>query len=123
VTRTAIAVAVVVLLGVFAAVAASVVHVRRPLDARVSTSFDRVMAGVQAKAEIRPDGCRKARIYFYRCDADMRVRRSLPVTVHWWLQMRDDGCWRAVVITPYPPPKVQAALNTRLRGLTGCATG
>jgi hypothetical protein len=103
VARIAVAAAVVVLVGMFAAVAASVVHVRDPLDQQASKSFDATVFGDARKPVLQPRGCTKERVDVYRCSADARLRRGQDVSLHWRLWLSDDGCWFAVPSPPWPP--------------------
>jgi DNA-binding transcriptional LysR family regulator len=95
-TVTAMAVAVGALVGVFVVVAVTVVDARRPLDGRVSRSFDAVIAKQSVRnGTLESLGCRKERLYVYACAAHQLFRRRPPSTIYWMLWLQDDGCWKA----------------------------
>jgi hypothetical protein len=89
--------AALTLVCVFAALTVSVVNARRPLDARVSESFDSTVSRIaSATATITPLGCRQHMLDFYDCSAVVRPRRQAgSVTLRYSLSLTDDGCWSA----------------------------
>src|SRR5437764_1533209 len=100
----AVAAGVVVLVGVFAAIAASVVHVRRPLDAQASRSFEATLPRLLNRVRVRPSGCTKRAVDVYFCSAEVRLpRHRSGVTVLWRMALADDGCWLAPLQQPIPP--------------------
>jgi hypothetical protein len=123
--RAAVAGAVVALLGIFIVIAVSVVDARRPLDREVSKSFEAVVTNrVGAGAVAGQLGCQKQRPYFYGCTADVLFHhRRDTATVYWRLWLRDDGCWTATPMPPYPPPTARAALGRRIWSFGGCTAG
>jgi hypothetical protein len=104
-----------VLVGVFAVISLSVVHGRRSLDTDVLNSFAVVASGLSGpKRAVIPNGCRKQRVNYYDCSADVRpTRRGRAVVFHFRLALRDDGCWNAPVARP-------RAARTYFRPLEGC---
>ena len=121
-TTIAVAAAVLVLVGVFTAIAVSVVDARRSVDTRVSESFDATIAKrATRKLAVSPRGCSKTGPYLFECSALLRQGRRLPAVVNWQLLLRDDGCWTIYATPPYPPPR--AALDvesSKLGTVTGC---
>jgi hypothetical protein len=121
--RTAlVAVACVVLLGIFAAIASSVVEGRRPLPGDMTRSFGVAIskAGGGA-ARIAAPGCRKTAVEFYECTASVSPRRRatvVVVTYRVWLD--DDGCWDTKRRTPLPQPAALGPLRPRFNSLRGC---
>jgi hypothetical protein len=108
----AVAAVIVALLAVFAALAAGVVKARRPIDRRVTTSFEAV-----ARRTGTPLGCRKTTVDFYDCSTRLRTpRRMRGMQVHFKLWLRDDGCWNAPAIR-------RIATSARPRPLHGCLAG
>jgi hypothetical protein len=91
------------LIGIFIALSVSVVDARRPLDGKVTRSFDVVAAGLDvANGEVVPSGCRKQRLYYYDCRATLAAgRASEPIALRWLLVLRADGCWTALRTQPY----------------------
>jgi hypothetical protein len=123
-TRTVVAATVVGLLSVFFVIALSVVDARRPLDGRVSTSFEAVISKrISRASEAIPLGCYKQQPYFYGCSAAHPLRRRSTAVVQWRLLLRDDGCWSASPMAPFASPEGVAVLRPRLRHLNGCIRG
>jgi hypothetical protein len=120
-SHSAAAAAVVVLVAVFVILAVGVVHGLRPVNGRVSTSFDRVIAqldrGIGGTSSVTPRGCEKRSLYFFRCTADVQRGRATG-TVLWRLWLHDDGCWETV--EPLPSPTVLGPLRWRFQRLEGC---
>ena len=110
----------VVIAGVFAAVAVSVVDVRRNLDERVNRSFDATASRVAGTADADPAGCVRRRLYYYTCQLDLALPKRPSGTVHWQLVLRDDGCWSALIIQPYPARAAFGGLGLKLRTLKAC---
>jgi hypothetical protein len=99
----AVAAAALVLVGIFAALAVSVVHVREPLDGRVGRSFRAVapsLGGITTVASSR--ACVKTSVDWYYCDVEVRGRRAVSggETVYYRMLLQDDGCWNAAVVRP-----------------------
>jgi hypothetical protein len=109
----AVAAVIVALLAVFGVLTIGVVKARRPIDGRVTTSFEAV-----ARRTGTPLGCRKTTVDFYDCSTRLRTPRRLRgMEVHFKLWLRDDGCWGA-------PAILRIAASARPRALQGClATG
>jgi hypothetical protein len=111
---------VLVLVGILAAVAASVVHQRRPLDAQTTESFDAAIAGLYGKAKFEPRGCTKLATDVYRCSTVIRLPRHPGVTLRWRLTLQDNGCWTTLPLPPPPPEAIVLAVSPRLQRLAGC---
>jgi hypothetical protein len=124
VTRTAVAGVAAVslaLVGIFVALAVSVVDARRPLDANVSKSFDAAISKrVGGSAVADPRGCIKTRVSVYRCSAILRPPRAREITVYWNLWLRGDECWRLVRAAPYTGASTLALAKVGLTSITGC---
>jgi hypothetical protein len=120
VARIAVAVTVVVIAGVFAAVAVSVVDVRRNLDERVNRSFDATASRVAGTAAADPAGCIRQRLYYYYCGVDVALPKRPSDSVHWRLVLRDDGCWSATVVPPYPDRAALGRLASKIGPLKAC---
>jgi hypothetical protein len=122
VNRTAVVATALGLVGVFVALAVSVVNARRPLDARVSESFDATISRrAGSSVPVRSLGCTKERPLFYACSAEARPRlRSGPVLLRWRLWLREDGCWSATPIGRVPPVSAGRVSRFGLRTLDGC---
>jgi hypothetical protein len=113
-------VAVVVIAGVFAAVAVSVVDVRRTLDERVNRSFDATASRVAGTAAADPAGCLKFRLYYYTCRLDLALPKRPSDRVYWRLVLRDDGCWSAILVQPYPARAALGRLASKIGPLKAC---
>lgn len=114
------------LIGIFIAVAVSVVDARRPLDREVSRSFDAVIAKRDRAGDehLTSRGCEKQRVSVYGCSVQARpLPKQAAVTIRWDLWLAADGCWFTVPVKPPPPPGVQAALDPGLERLEGCTGG
>ena len=116
-TTIAVSATVLVLVGVFAALAVSVVDARRSVDTRVSESFDVTVARrASPKLAVSPRGCEKKGPYMFHCSALLREGGLRPTVVTWGLLLRDDGCW----FNGIPPfPRLDGA-RSKLSNLTGC---
>jgi hypothetical protein len=114
---------VVAIIAFFAVLTVGVVDARRPLDERVSKSFDRSISALEvAPVRVQPGGCTKERLYFYLCSALLHQRRLPSVDVRWRLFLRDDGCWRTIATVPLREGTVlgDAAVDAgEVRGCTG----
>ena len=119
-TRVTIAAIAVVLLGVFAALAVTVVQANRSIDSRVSRSFDETAPGVVRGASVNSGGCVKRRLYYYTCRLDVSPPNRPLSAVYWLLALRDDGCWIAVRTGPYPPRSALGPLAKRLGTIRAC---
>jgi hypothetical protein len=116
-----VAAVVVATIAVFTAITVSLVDARRPLDGRVSRSFDMtVPKHFGASAAARSGGCRRERLYFYHCSAAVHPRHRPVSTVHWQLLLRDDGCWTALPEQPFPRLAALGAAAPRVATVTGC---
>jgi hypothetical protein len=111
---------VLVLVGVCAAVATSVVNLRRPFDEQTTKSFDAAISGLYGKAKLEPRGCTKLATDVYRCTAVVRLPHRPGVTLRWRLTLEDGGCWATVPLPPPPPEAITLAVSPRLQRLTGC---
>ena len=121
-TRWAVAAVVVATVAVFTAITVSLVDARRPLDGRVSRSFDvAVPKHFGASAGARSRGCRKERPYFYRCSATVHPPHRAVSTVHWRVLLRDDGCWMTLLAQPVPPvAALGRAVAVKVATFNGC---
>jgi hypothetical protein len=120
VNRTAAAGAALALIAVFVALAVSVVDARRPLDGRVSRSFDAAVSrGPGATTAVAPQGCVKTRVDFYRCSVEVRHRNGSSRTVYWMMLLGDGGCWSTYVRWPRVPNRSAAAKLGLPKGCTG----
>jgi hypothetical protein len=120
-SRTAVAAVVIAIVAAFTAITVSLVHARRPLDRRMSKSFDLVVPkhfGTSAK--VRSGGCRRERLYFYQCSAEVHPRRHRVSTVYWRVLLHDDGCWTALLRQPVPSPAVLGTAAPRVATFVGC---
>jgi hypothetical protein len=111
----------VVIVSVFAALVVSVVNARRPLDTRVSRSFDATIPTRFRGAAVSPRGCRKVAPNDYRCDALMHLPRLRAAMAHWRLLLSADGCWTLLVLPPYPDPVSGVRAKVIQSSVTGCA--
>jgi hypothetical protein len=117
--RVAVGGVALVLIGVFIALSVSVVNARRPLDARVSRSFDAAAPkAVGRNVSIQPRGCVKRRLDSYRCGVDVRRRGGSSRSIYWFLLLRDDGCWSTYVRWPALRP---GSAEAKLGYPKGCA--
>jgi hypothetical protein len=89
------------LASVFLALSLSVVAARRPLDARVSRSFDAAVAPTaSAPRVIVPLGCRKRALDFYSCSAIAKKSvADAGAQLAYRLSLTDDGCWSATPVS------------------------
>jgi hypothetical protein len=123
VNRTAVATAALALIGVFVALAVSVVHARRPHGDEVEKSFNAAVAErARTPAAVRPRGCTKLRVTVYHCSALLRPRPAADTTVGWDLWLSGDGCWYLIPTPPYPNPSTLVLANVDLAAITGCAS-
>ena len=115
--RWALGLVVTTLVGVFAAIAISVVAARDTRDRDVERSFEAKLSKLESAAVgVDPLGCRKTRVNFYDCDVRLRIRgRAGPTTVRYqlWLQKEYSGCWTTT-------SKSSAPLPSGFRRPTGC---
>lgn len=123
VNRTAIvAVVCLALLAGFAAIALSVVNVRRPLDAKLTRSFASVASRTGGtRAVVSASACQKESVAFFDCSANVAQRgrgASVYVAYHVWLD--DDGCWDTKRRTRRPQPAALGPLRARFYALRGC---
>src|SRR3954464_10608218 len=117
-----VAVACVALLGIFAAIASSVVDGRRPLPGDVARSFAATVskAGAGAAKGTAPS-CQKVSVEFYACTAIVSPRRrATVVNVSYQVWLDDDGCWDTRRRTPNPQPAALGPLRPRFNSLRGC---
>jgi hypothetical protein len=113
--------AVAALLAVFIVITVSVVDVRRPLDGRVSRSFNAVVATRQAgRALVEPRGCSLWRPYFYNCAARVQLNPRTAALVQWRILLSGDGCWATTDELPYPADPAFARLGPGLQAFRGC---
>jgi hypothetical protein len=106
---------------VFAAIAVSVVEARRPLDGRVSKSFDsRLSQTTHIGARVTAQGCKKKRVDFYDCPLAVHPDRGgAGLTVRYELRLREDLCWTATTVPPFHPPDLRTA-RLRFGALSAC---
>jgi hypothetical protein len=119
--KMAVAGVVIVMICVSAALTVSVVDARRPLDERVSRSFDATLARTPHRAaSVSSHGCVKTRVGFYYCPVGVHARlNGRDLTVGYTLDLRGDLCWTAKTIPPFQPPDAALA-RLRLGPLDGC---
>src|SRR4051812_21199095 len=119
--NVALAGATLALVGVFALVAISVVDARRPLDAKVSRSFDAAAPKLgYSEGTVDPKGCHKVNVNFYDCVAVVRQsRREGEGALRYRLALTEDGCWIAVRIVSGRLLE-DLELQAPLARLTGC---
>jgi hypothetical protein len=109
---------VVVLVGVFAAIAQSVVDVRRPIDSRLERSFKAAAPHAASFTTFaRSAGCTKTSVDWYDCRLEVRPRRAPGREIVIYRVLRDeDGCWIGAVRSP-------ADAISRFPTLRGCERG
>jgi hypothetical protein len=117
VNRRALVLVVTALVGVFAAIAISVVSARDTRDRDVERSFEAKLSQLESTAVgVDPVGCRKTRVNFYDCDVRLTIRGrpgSTAVRYRVWLEKEYSGCWTTTSRAPVPLPFV-------FRRPTGC---
>jgi hypothetical protein len=112
----ALAAVVLVLIGVFAALVADVVHVRRPIDDRLERSFATAAPGAGGVRTVdRSTGCTKTTVGKYDCHVVVRPRRrgGPAETILYRVLRTENGCWTG--LPAYPPDAI-----SRFRPLGGC---
>ena len=122
-SRTAILTALsLALLAVFAAIALSVVNVRRPLRDDVTRSFGTAASrAAGTRASVAAVRCRKVAVAYYGCSAAVTPRSHVtPVYVHYNVWLDDNGCWDTKRRTPRPQPAALGPLRSRFYALRGC---
>jgi hypothetical protein len=123
--RTVLAAAAcLALVGLFAAIATSVVDGRRPIPGELTRSFAATLskAGGSA-ATIAAPACRKVGVEFYDCTAIVSRRPGaavVNVAYHVWLD--DDGCWDTKRRTRHPQPAALGRLRPRFNSLRACVS-
>jgi hypothetical protein len=123
VNRIAIVCAVcLALTAVFAAVAVSVVHDRRPLDAKLTRSFATAVSSAStSNASVSAPECWKVSVEFFGCTASVTPpRRATSVPVYYNVWLDDDGCWDTQRRTKGPQSPALGRLRARLYRLRGC---
>ena len=102
--RIAVAGVSLALIGVFLALAVSVVSARKPLDGRVSRSFASTISRTTGgSSAVQSVGCTKRRVNFYLCMVEVGYRNGTSLTLNWLMLLHDDGCWH----TYYKWPQVR----------------
>jgi hypothetical protein len=124
VNRTAIGLALLALVALFAAITVSVVDARRPIDGQIGQSFAAAAARLDSHlARVSPLGCRKSSYDFYLCGLAVRPRGSTaPFEVTYRLALTEDGCW-TVPRFPNGLKGEPRALQIRLASPHGCIEG
>jgi hypothetical protein len=118
-------IAAALLVCVFVGITVSIVEVRRPLNARVSKSFDLTLSRLsKTRFVVEPLGCRKQSLDFYGCSAVAQMLPKLaPLKVEYTLSLRDDDCWSATPTRQTQQPSTLDRVQPQFAGLHGCATG
>jgi hypothetical protein len=114
-------IAAALLVCVFAAITASIVEVHRPLDARVSKSFDLTLSRLsKMRFVVEPLGCRKQSLDFYRCSAVVQMLPELArLKVEYTLSLRDDDCWSATPTRQTQRPSTLGRVGPRAAAVCG----
>jgi hypothetical protein len=123
VNRTAITAAVsVALVALFAVIAVSVVHGRRPLPGELTRSFGAaVTKAAGRKAAVGVPECRKVAVEFFSCTAPVTPRgRIASVHVSYNVWLNDDGCWDTKRRTKLPQSPALGRLRPHFGALAGC---
>src|SRR4051794_22429792 len=114
-----VAVACVALLGIFAAIASSVVDGRRPLPGDMARSFAATVSKAGAgAAKVTAPPCQKASVEFYARTATVGPRRrATVVTCPYQVGLGDEGCRHTRRRTPNPQPATLGPLRPRFNSL------
>jgi hypothetical protein len=120
-SRTAVAAVVIAIVAAFTAITVSLVHARRPIDGRMSKSFDvAVPKHFGTTATVRSGGCHRRRPYYYECSAAVHPRHRRVSAVYWRVLRENNGCWTAFLRQPVPAPAALGAAAPRVANFRGC---